>query len=89
MLLVILLGFVIQTQTVYVMYGHFDEHIIVNMQGFLQKIPKNAIFCAFSDPGGIKPKKPVYNVYYICIPYQPTGGVGFWTASSGWTEKRL
>lgn len=47
---------VIQTQTVCVMYGHFYEHSIVNMQVFLQKIPKNAIFCAFSVPGGLKPK---------------------------------
>ena len=65
MLLVILLGVVIQMQTVCVMYGHFDEHSIVNMQGFLQKIPKNAIFCAFSVPGGLKPK----NQCITCIIY--------------------
>ena len=47
------------------MYGHFDEHNIVNMQGFLQKIPKNAIFCAFSVPGEIKPK----NQCITCIIY--------------------
>ena len=65
MLLVILLGVVIQMQTVRVMYGHFDEHSIVNMQGFLQKIPKNATFCAFSVPGGIKPQ----NQCITCIIY--------------------
>ena len=59
------MGVVIQTFEAFVMYGHFDELNIVNMQVFLQKIPKNAIFCAFSVPGGIKPK----NQCITCIIY--------------------
>ena len=68
------MGVVIQTQTVCVMYGHFNELNIVNMQGFLQKMPKNAIFCAFSVPGGIKPKNQCITCIISVLPTNLLGG---------------
>lgn len=49
------MGFVIQTRMVRVMYGHFDEISIVNMQVFLQNTRKMQFFVRFR----------VYGVYRL------------------------
>ena len=40
-------GFVIQTRMVRVMYGHFDELSMVNMQAFLKNTRKMQFFAHF------------------------------------------